>query len=342
MIKVFLSATEYKDLRLRHRRERDGRTRDRIKAVLLSHQGWTFKKISEALFLDEETISKHIEEYLSEKKLSIETGGSVGKLSKPQKSELLSYLEKHTYPKAADICEYVKEKYGVVYTHRSMANLLRFHDFSYKKPKSNPKQVDPAAQRRFVKEYKKLLKKTLEDEPILFMDSVHPTMNTKTSHGWIKKGSEKLIKTSGSRTRLNIVGTINLKDMDVKTQRYQTINSDSIVEFFDYLKETYPGKIHLILDQSGYHTSEKTLKEAKNRNIILHFLPPYSPNLNPIERLWKVMNEYARNNKYFKNAREFRHDVMAFFWKTWINIKEQMRTRINDNFHILKKSNFST
>jgi transposase len=310
--------------------------------VLLSHQGWTYKKISEALFLDEETISKHVEEFINDRKLSIETGGSAGKLSEEQKNELLNHLEKHTYMKSAEICEHVRKEYGVVYTHRSMANWLKFQRFSYKKPKSNPRKIDPAAQKRFIKEYKELVKKTPEDEPILFMDAVHPTMNTKTSCGWIRTGTEKLIKTSGSRTRLNIIGTINLKSMEVKVMRFQTVNCDSIIEFFDFLKEKYPGKLHIILDQSGYHTGEKTLKGAKERDIILHFLPPYSPNLNPIERLWKVMNEYVRNNRYFKNVREFRHDVMAFFWNTWHSISEKMRPRINDNFHLLKKSNFSS
>jgi transposase len=193
---------------------------------------------------------------------------------------------------------------------------------------------------RFINEYQELVKETPEGEPILFMDAVHPTMNTKTSCGWIRTGTEKLIKTSGSRTRLNIIGTINLRSMEVKVMRFQSVNGDAVIEFFDFLKKKYPGKLHIILDQSGYHTCEKTLKGAKERDIELHFLPPYSPNLNPIERLWKVMNEHVRN-RYFKNVREFRHDVMAFFWNTWGTISEKMRPRINDNFHLLKKSNFS-
>jgi len=139
---------------------------------------------------------------------------------------------------------------------------------------------------------------------------------------------------------MNIIGAINLKSMEVKVMRFQTVNSDSIIEFFDFLKGKYPGKVHIILDQSGYHTNEKTLKAARKRDITLHFLLPYSPNLNPIERLWKVMNEYVRNNRYFRTVREFHHDIMAFFWNTWNSIAEKMRSRINDNFHILKKSNF--
>jgi len=63
--------------------------------------------------------------------------------------------------------------------------------------------------------------------------------------------------------------------------------------------------IHLILDGAGYHRSDVVKNQAKAFGIILHYLPPYSPNLNPIERLWKVMNEHARNNKYFATTKEF-------------------------------------
>jgi hypothetical protein len=49
----------------------------------------------------------------------------------------------------------------------------------------------------------------------------------------VQKGAEKLIKTSGSRTRLNIVGAINLKSMQVNVMRFQTVNGDAIMEFFE-------------------------------------------------------------------------------------------------------------
>ncbi|HLP35186.1 MAG TPA: transposase, partial [Amoebophilaceae bacterium] len=71
-------------------------------------------------------------------------------------------------------------------------------------------------------------------------------------------------------------------------------------------------------------------------SIQLHILPPYSPNLNPIERVWKVMNEYARNNKVFPTFKLFREAIMHFFTHTWEEIKPKMDTRINDNFQVLK------
>ncbi|GHT93817.1 hypothetical protein FACS1894122_09650 [Alphaproteobacteria bacterium] len=60
-MKNFLTKEEETELKQRHRQEKDRRTADRIKAVLLSNKGWSYRYISEALFLDEETISKHVE-----------------------------------------------------------------------------------------------------------------------------------------------------------------------------------------------------------------------------------------------------------------------------------------
>ncbi|GHU13168.1 hypothetical protein FACS189449_08180 [Alphaproteobacteria bacterium] len=76
--------------------------------------------------------------------------------------------------------------------------------------------------------------------------------------------------------------------------------------------------------------------------IILHFIPTYSPNLNPIERLWKLSNEYTRNNRFFKSAGEFRAAVMEFYEQTWKTIAKKAKSRINDNFQVFPQSSFST
>ncbi len=90
--------------------------------------------------------------------------------------------------------------------------------------------------------------------------------------------------------------------------------------------------IHMVLDGAGYHRSQEVVKEAEELGIKLHYLPPYSPNLNPIERLWKVMNEYARNNEYFAQAKEFRE---KFLDVTLPEIGSSLGSRINDNFQRL-------
>jgi transposase len=341
-MKKFLNASERDQLTAQHRKEKDGRTRDRIKAVLMSDSGWTFKDIAEALLLDQETISRHVKEYKEQQKLSISTGGSESKLSSDQAAEITKHLDEVTYLKVSEICIYVQEKYGISYTVNGMTNWLKYNGFSYKKPKGTPAKADPIAQKEFIEEYEKVIKSTPDNEPVLFIDGVHPTMATKVTYGWIRTGSNKPIATTGSKIRMNIMGAINLETMRVDVKSYDRINQDSMVDYFTKLREIYPKnknpKIHIIADQGSYNTSKKTKEAAKTEGIILHFLPPYSPNLNPIERLWKVMNEYARNNQFFKTGREFKVKINNFFDKTWPSIADSMNSRINDNFELIKST----
>ena len=186
--------------------------------------------------------------------------------------------------------------------------------------------------------YEALLNNTPEDEPIIFGDGVHPTMATKISYGWIRTGKDKLIKTTASRTRMNIFGSLNLEDMKLVSTSHETIDSVSMEVHFKELSKQYPDakKIHLILDQGPYNTSKETKKHAEKYKILLHYLPPYSPNLNPIERVWKIMNEYTRNNHFFESAKEFRKRILSFLNVTWSEISQSMVDRVNDNFAIVK------
>ncbi len=77
-------------------------------------------------------------------------------------------------------------------------------------------------------------------------------------------GQDKAIETTGSRSRLNIVGALNLSDIGrTVIDEYESINSENIVRFFCKLRENYPltHKLHLILDGAGYHRSDM-VKEA--------------------------------------------------------------------------------
>jgi len=107
---------------------------------------------------------------------------------------------------------------------------------------------------------------------------------------------------------------------------------------FTLLREKYlaSARIHLILDQGSHNKSIETKKAANKYNIILRYLLPYSPNLNTIERLWKTMNEFCRNNTYFNQAKEFREIIMNFLIITWPKIADVMRKRINDKFQTIK------
>ena len=339
-MKIILTSAEKQALDERHKKEHDRRIADRIKAVLLHSEGWSQLQISQALRIRPETVHDHLEAFKRTRKLKPENGGSEGYLNEIQTQALIAHLEEHTYVKVCDICAYVYEKYQVEFTVRGMTSWLHRNKFSYKKPKGIPAKADPEKQAAFIKEYEHLLNTLPEDEPIEFGDGVHPTMATKVAYGWIRTGVNKSIATIASRTRLNLMGSINLESMEVTFGSYETLNSSSMIEHFKALRQKYQKapKIHLFLDQGSYNTSFETRDAAEKYGIVLHHLPPYSPNLNPIERLWKVMNERVRNNRVFCSAKEFKKEIMNFFKITWPKIAMSMTGRINDNFQILKQA----
>lgn len=333
----FLTPEERASLKGQHRREHDGRIRDRIKAVLLSDDGWTHPMIAKALFLDDQTVGNYIKDYREFGKLKHESGGSIGKLTAHEAKELISHLETTLYLHIHEICTYVEETYGKSYTVPGMQSWMHNHGFVYKNPKGIPAKANPEAQEKFIAEYEDLMNTTPEDEPILFGDCVHPTQATKLSRGWIKKGKDQYIPTTGARTRVNIAGAINLATLEVMTRDYEKINSEKFIDFLKYVESCYPKapKIHLFVDRGPYHTSKETKEYVSNSRIVLHYLPPYSPNLNPIERLWKIMHEYVSNNRFYLKGKDFTKAVKYFFEKTVHEIKDVIQNRVTDNFERL-------
>jgi transposase len=337
MKEIKLTVEEKAELELRHKRNRDKKESDRIKAILLRSESWTIAMISQALRIHESTVAQHIEDY-QKGKLKIESGGSSSLLDEKQSRELISHLEENTYQTTQEIIHYIKNKYKITYSVPGMNKWLHRKGFSYKKPKGYPYKASKEKQESFIKAYIKLKTEIKTEDEIIFMDSCHPSMATKITHGWIKKGQDKGIETTASRTRINIVGALSLNNLSNPiVASYDTINGEAIGDFLYFVRKhtNIKGTIHVILDQAGYHKSIEVISIAKQLNIRLIYLPPYSPNLNPIERLWKVLNEHARNNKFFETADDFRKAIDNFFINTLPKIAFSLHARINDNFQSL-------
>ena len=164
-----LSSEEKATLELRHVSERDKYVCDRIKAVLLASEGWSVSKISQALRLHRDTISRHLKDFESERKLSPGNGGSSSRLDEKQSEELIAHLETNFYQKASEICAHVLSKYQITYTVSGVTAWLKSHAFSYKKPKEVPAKADAEKQKEFIDYYTQLKTETPENEPILFI-----------------------------------------------------------------------------------------------------------------------------------------------------------------------------
>lgn len=155
-----------------------------------------------------------------------------------------------------------------------------------------------------------------------------------------KEGEIKTLPTTSAQYRMHFVGAIALKNMEVFVQEYETIDAESVITFFKTLEASSKATtIHVVCDNGRSNKNKKLQEYLKTSKIKIHYLPPYSPNLNPIERLWKVLRERKTYNKCYEKFVDFKAAVRCFFFEDIPKIKAELTKRINDNFQRIKLNN---
>jgi len=335
----FLTDEERFQLRKQHKMERDKRICDRIKAVLLYDDDWTLMQIAEALLITDEAVRQHVKDYRTSKKLKPDNGGSVSKLSKEQEILLEKHLQEHVYLYVKNIVSYVQTEFQVEYSVSGMRHWLLTHNFSHKKPAIVPGKANLEQQKKWIEEYDVLKQNLPKDETVCFTDGVHPTHNTQVTFGWIKKGVRKEVCSNTGRKRLNLTGLIDVIAQKLIVREDQTLNTSSTIAFFKLVEKAYPQmkKVHVFCDNARYYRNKEVQKYLQKSKIELHFLPPYSPNLNPIERLWKWMKERVTYNTYYPEFDDFKEAIFGFLQTlSSLNprseLAEEFSRRVGDRF----------
>lgn len=340
----FLSASQRSSLKSAHRMERDRKIGDRMKVVLLADQGESFAEIARFLFIDEQTARRHLKDYFDNDKTGGSSGGSEGKLTQEQADRLRAILVTCDVPTAQTAVEKAKSLLGITFSLSGMTDWLKRNRFSFKKSEPAPAKADSQAQAKFIDKYRDLKNDLPEGEVILFLDAAHPTMATKLGYGWSTKGERKIVATTAGKTRVNVIGTLNAQTLKLVTTYPATVNSETLAEHFVRLRRSYPqtrfSTLNIILDQGSYCVSKATQIEAARLDIKLWHLPPYSPNLNLIERAWKVMNEQVRDNVYFPDEKVFTATIKDFFLNRWSKLSKSLKTRFADNFQVIQNPAF--
>ena len=201
-------------------------------------------------------------------------------------------------------------------------------------------QVNETAQREFVEKFEQLQAAKAEDEVHYFIDAVHPTLNSEASFGWIEKGTEHQVLSNSGRTRLNILGALNANQVtEVVTREYQTIDHEAAKKFIEELgaRNLKATKIRIIIDNASYFKKVFEDQLIKDERIEVIWLPTYAPNLNLIERLWKLMKKKVIKNRFYGTAKGFREKVREFF-ENIEEYKSELESLLTCNFTVLKFS----
>jgi transposase len=331
---------------VRRPREKHGIAR-RANAILLLDDGWNCEAVARALYLDDDTVRGWHESFRAggvEALRAFGWKGSQSRLSRCQEAELVETLSARLWPSTAAVMAHIEERYGIVYSKAGAIKLLHRLGFDYRKPKGLPAKADAAAQEAFVAAYEKLLNRLEPGEIVYFSDAVHPEYQSRPAYGWIRRGDKLAVKKGKGRERLNLMGALCLENFDLQLVETLKMSTQTTIDLLAKLERHNPDKqlIHVILDRAPVHRGQ-SVRDWLARpgcRIRLHFLPAYAPNLNAIERLWKVMHEHVTHNRYYANFRAFAEAIMRFFKTTLPKNWKSFRDTINDNFHIVRPDDF--
>ena len=217
---------------------------------------------------------------------------------------------------------------------------------------SLPAKADTAAQRSF---YESVLKPLMQKAKrknsanvLLFMDASHFVLGCDFLGGVYSK-VRRFVKTFSGRQRYNVLGAVNFVTKKVHTVTNTTyITATEICQMLRTIASEYAGKkIHIVLDNAKYQKCDMVTSLAKELAIELVFLPPYSPNLNLIERLWKFTKCKLRV-KYYSDFKTFKDTIDSIISGADNIFKEQIsrllgeKVQLFDQLELICENTYST
>jgi putative transposase len=160
---------------------------------------------------------------------------------------------------------------------------------------------------------------------VLFEDEISLSTTATVSYGWsIKQQQPKISQPQRKRERKTIFGAVNPDTGDLVERVEDKGNTVSFFRFlYNCVKKNEGKKVYMVLDNVRFHHAkrlEPILEKYKER-IELVFLPPYSPDLNPIERVWWLMRKQVTHNRWVKSMEQRIDDFES--WCQNVN-KEQI------------------
>jgi transposase len=203
------------------------------------------------------------------------------------------------------IQDLIYQQFHVLYNRFYVCELLHHLGFSRQKARFVSDHLDEEARRRWMEtEWPKILSQAERlKAPLFFGDEASFALWGSLSYTWAPIGKQPQVKTTGLRKGYKVFGAIEFFSGQLVYQgSEERFHSDSYQAFLEYLLSRFSGLVILIQDGARYHTSKATRNfiEQHQDRLIVHQLPSYSPDYNPIEYLWKKVKTKATHNRYFE------------------------------------------
>ena len=300
------------------------------------------------VFVDDDTIRgwrKLFEQRGIEGLTSFDMGGSAGLLSATQEDDLRAWVGATLPRTTRQVGAWIEQEFGVVFESRSgLIALMHRLGLEYHTPTVISRKLDEEKQKAFIATYEDLMNSLPDNEAVLFADAVHPTHAAQPVGCWAPKQDKLAIEQTSGRQRINIHGALDLVTGRTRMIEVETVDAASTIRLLKSIEAFYPmlALIHVFLDNARYHHA-KLVRDWLSRpecRIRLHFIPPYCPHLNPIERLWGVMHRHVTHNKCYATCAQFADATLDFLRvevpRNWTDLCDY----VSDNFRVISPRDF--
>ena len=315
----------------------DPMVQKRILAVYLKiTMGWNNSLIGEVAGLHYNIVGHWIKAYKTngfEALLKNCYGGKKSELESHSES-ILSSFQLQPPMTAAAAAERIKEMTGIIRSEQQVRVFMKRHGLKFIKCGHIPAKADNAKQHHWVEtELKPAIEAAQKEQVHLFFcDAAHFVLQPFLCSLWC--AFRVFIKASAGRNRINVLGAVNAITKEVVTITNTTyITSSTLIDFLKLLREKFKDKpIAIVLDNARYQHCFLVTTFAKSIGIHLLFLPPYSPNLNIIERLWKFTKKEILYAKYYDKPKLFHQAIQNFFEQINQSFKPALSTLLTLKF----------
>jgi transposase len=181
-----------------------------------------------------------------------------------------------------------------------------------------------ARKERVLQAIRRLEARASAQEPVLYGDEVDIHLNPKIGRDWMVRGLQRRIVTPGKNEKFYLAGALDVLSGKLLTTGAAQKNAELFCQLLWLLASRYrrARRIHLVIDNYGIHKARRVLRvlsDLKGR-VVLHFLPPYCPDHNRIERVWLDLHANVTRNhrcatmhQLLGNARRY---VEAYQWRS--------------------------
>ena len=211
--------------------------------------------------------------------------------------DILEHIDSTNCFALAEIQGWILDTHGIKVSRQHLSRFLKENGYRKLKGGSIPAKADRDGQRSFYQDtLLPLMQKAGSGKHVLlFVDASHFVMGCDFI-GCVYCKVRRFARSLSGRKRYNVLGALDYvtkKVITVTNDKY--INAESVCGLLEKIRSEYKGKIiDVVLDNASYQKCDRVTKLAGSLHINFHYLPPYSPNLNLIERLWRFTKTELR------------------------------------------------